>query len=1064
MLPEILTNSDKLRTGQIGALLALKAHFLGVHRKDVAQVHLPMGYGKTLVMLLAQGIFSDADGTTLVVCGKEVIRAQLLLNFRTFYDEPHEILPPAGALLARQVAGTAAPKRQAAPSVVHKKGLGKPNAVSEAARVVVALPNSLSDYDPRQPGSDGKPGLSEVRLILVDEGHHVPAKTWDAILTRSPDAKVITFTATPFRQDREPLPGRMVFSYSLADAIQEKAVSNTQIHCFAPSAATPNTPTAASQNDHTVATETLSQLDKLRSAHPQTAALVKCNSTERAETLAAIYRERLKAREDEVLLLHSKLGANQRKHAMTRLAARDYSVLVSVDMLAEGFDQENIAVLAVHDRIPDLGHFLQVAGRVTRSAAGSSHLIAVQGYLPIELDSHGPTTSLSALSDELRAAVDRQELRSTLLQAIEDGKVPSTLFRDAVDELLLPKHTLACRLLGKKDLWLPQANDSMRSCDVIGVHSENLASGKLWLAVVRTKSRSRWLGELDVPSDDAGLLLVYEPTVGLDVKSRVVFFSASHDHRGCVVDLISELGKDGALRPMPLKALKGVYSSPDRVSYFNVGLRSRLPSPLVERYRTITGAEVEMVLDGETARGFVQGHVVGKGFTKTQQKKEVGTVIGISGSGAIWSAGSASPRSLCTEWLYPIAAQITSGASAKPTALERMPASDALDIATLKSGPGLLGVWGQRTIVDQCELIGAGNAPWRMTLADAAITGISVDRRNERITFDFAGMAQPEDARAQQVAVAGTITQTGASAMFEEPLGLLVDVDGVVTTLSQHLKSDPPLIFIGDGTTVQGAQIAPPPHGMDFEFLDGTLFIANWTDCQVSHEKPPGFELDKTKKAVGAPIQKKVKNYKPQDDPTKSIFWLVATELNKLVGNRDLDFAVCDDDSYEMADFVAGKRLSASSSLIQFYLCKRTTKPAGLRTLDVQELWQQALRTAQILTPESLLERFETRDLDRMVMKPGVARSKILAQQLLGPGMNVSFEVILVQPGINVSLLRDTKPGKPGKQSTLNHAFASLTALFQRRGVRLFVVGSDGPDPRKIGSGRFTDVFKRQLK
>lgn len=1064
MLTEILTNSDKLRAGQVGALLALKAHFLGVHRQDVAQVHLPMGYGKTVVMLLAQGLFADTTGITLVVCGKEVIREQLLLNFKTFYNETPETLPPAGALLARQVAATAAPQNQGALSVARKKGLGKANAVPQAARVVVALPNSLSDYDPKLPGENGAPGPSKVNLILVDEGHHVPAKTWDEILSRSPNAKVIIFTATPFRQDRQPLPGRMVFSYSLADAIQEQAVSNTQIYRLAASSASPNTLAAISQNDRKIAIETLAQLGRLRSAYSGTAALVKCNSTARAETLAAIYRERLKARKDEVLLLHSKLGANQRRQAMTRLAARDYSVLVSVDMLAEGFDQDNIAVLAVHDPIADLGHFLQVAGRVTRSAAGSSHLIALQGHLPVELDGHGPTTSLSALSDQLRAAVDRQALRSTLLQAIEDGKVPPTLFNDVVDELLLSKHTLAYRLIGKKVVSLPQQNDSLQSCEVIGVHSENLTSGKLWLAIVRTKSRSRWLGELDVPSDDAGLLLAYEPTVGPGVKSRVIFFSASHDHRACAMDLISEIEENHDLRPMPLKALKGVYSNPDRVSYFNVGLRSRLPSPLVERYRNITGAEVEVVLDGETARGFVQGHVVGKAFTKNSQQKEVGTVIGISGSGAIWSAGSASPRSLCTEWLLPIAQQITSGASAKPTALERLPVSNALDITSLKSGAGLLGVWGQRTIVDQCELIGGGNAPWRMTLADAAITNISVDCKNERITFDFSGTAQSEDATVQQVAVAGTITQTGASAMFEQPIGLLVDVGGVVTTLSQHLKIDPPLIFVGDGTTVQGAQTAPPPKGMDFRLLDETLFIADWTDCQVSNEKPPGFELDKTKKAVGAPAQKKVKNYKPQNDTTKSIFWLVATELNKLVAKGDLAFAVCDDDSYEMADFVTGKRLSASSSLIQFYLCKRTTKPAGLRTLDVQELWQQALRTAQILTPESLLERFETRDLDRMVMNPGVASSKLLAKQLLGPGMNVSFEVILVQPGVNVSLLSATKPGLPGRQSTLNHAFASMTALFQRRGVRLFVVGSDGPDPKTQASGKFSDFFKRQLK
>jgi superfamily II DNA or RNA helicase len=35
-------------------------------------------------------------------------------------------------------------------------------------------------------------------LVLIDEAHHVPAKTWTEILESTNEAKHFLFTATPF--------------------------------------------------------------------------------------------------------------------------------------------------------------------------------------------------------------------------------------------------------------------------------------------------------------------------------------------------------------------------------------------------------------------------------------------------------------------------------------------------------------------------------------------------------------------------------------------------------------------------------------------------------------------------------------------------------------------------------------------------------------------------------------------------------------------------------------------------------------------------------------------------
>jgi superfamily II DNA or RNA helicase len=81
--------SDLLRPGQRGALHALLAHFSGSHRGAVAQIHLPAGYGKTLVMMLASIMFGDGK-QTLVVCGSTGLREQLHHHFSGMYGEGGE--------------------------------------------------------------------------------------------------------------------------------------------------------------------------------------------------------------------------------------------------------------------------------------------------------------------------------------------------------------------------------------------------------------------------------------------------------------------------------------------------------------------------------------------------------------------------------------------------------------------------------------------------------------------------------------------------------------------------------------------------------------------------------------------------------------------------------------------------------------------------------------------------------------------------------------------------------------------------------------------------------------
>jgi superfamily II DNA or RNA helicase len=95
-------------------------------------------------------------------------------------------------------------------------------------------------------------------LVLVDEAHHSPARTWQTILDHFAKAKKLLFTATPFRQDQREIKGRFIFSYDLRQAYQDGI--------FGQIAFEPVTPGDGESHDVAIAWAAQQQFDKDRDA------------------------------------------------------------------------------------------------------------------------------------------------------------------------------------------------------------------------------------------------------------------------------------------------------------------------------------------------------------------------------------------------------------------------------------------------------------------------------------------------------------------------------------------------------------------------------------------------------------------------------------------------------------------------------------------------------------------------------------------------------------------------------------------------------------------------------
>lgn len=205
MLREGTGPNTGLRRGQVGALYALAAHL--IERKEPGILSLPTGYGKTAVLTAA--CFLARCRRVLVVTPTNALRTQTAKAFRSL-----ETLRKLTAL----------PSEAELPGPAVEVVEDRINSIEdwrrlEAFDVVVCTPYSASPEIAGVP----MPPDDLFDLVLVDEGHHSPARTWSEFIRATPNARHVLLSATPFRRDRRQIPGRLVFYYPLRRAVEESA-------------------------------------------------------------------------------------------------------------------------------------------------------------------------------------------------------------------------------------------------------------------------------------------------------------------------------------------------------------------------------------------------------------------------------------------------------------------------------------------------------------------------------------------------------------------------------------------------------------------------------------------------------------------------------------------------------------------------------------------------------------------------------------------------------------------------------------------------------------------------
>jgi superfamily II DNA or RNA helicase len=197
--------------------------------------------------------------------------------------------------------------------------VGTPNCVSPALSGIAEPPRDFFD------------------LILMDEAHHSPARTWDEILRAFPEAMKLLVTATPFRRDKKEIKGAFIFDYPVRQAYEDHVFGHIEFR--------PLEDNGPLQNDINIAQVAEGILVADRESGFDHFLMVRTDLKTRAVELEKLYKNHTELRLRRV---DSSRSPKYVRQTLEALKNSELDGIIAVDMLGEGFDFPNLKIGAVH--------------------------------------------------------------------------------------------------------------------------------------------------------------------------------------------------------------------------------------------------------------------------------------------------------------------------------------------------------------------------------------------------------------------------------------------------------------------------------------------------------------------------------------------------------------------------------------------------------------------------------------------------------------------------------------------------------------------------------------------
>jgi superfamily II DNA or RNA helicase len=331
---QLILNSsgNKLRACQKAAVLATYSHFMT--DATPAVLCLPTGSGKTVIQAALHFLFQPKRFLTIV--------PNIILRGQT-----RDKVSKYAELLKYFKAAKDSGKEPNVFEITHRRSNAELWEELKKFNGAVAHPASVSDHFSNTIAEAPKDLFD---FIFVDEAQHFPSQSWKKLASQFPNAKIVLFSATPFRTDRLRANGKLVYEYSMQRAVQDGIYREINYLDAYNSKKTTDDAIAAA-------------LKKASIGKKNFKAIVRTNRIAKIPDLTRVYS----ALGFSAFELHSDMSEELQDNSLLRFKDSGVAVIITVGMASEGFDFPELDAICLHEVPRSLPSLIQLVGRLSRA-------------------------------------------------------------------------------------------------------------------------------------------------------------------------------------------------------------------------------------------------------------------------------------------------------------------------------------------------------------------------------------------------------------------------------------------------------------------------------------------------------------------------------------------------------------------------------------------------------------------------------------------------------------------------------------------------------------------------
>lgn len=929
-------NGDKLRAAQIGALYSLIAHW--TLSKDPATVILPTGTGKTETMLLTTLV--DQSKRTLVIVPTIELKDQIFQKFSNW-----GILKHLGVL----------PQNFRNPKIIALKETIKSEEEVDFlinAEVIISTPALLA----RSPSFVQHKLKDFFSHVYFDEAHHVTAKEWDLLKKLFSSSKIVQFTATPYRLDRQPIQGKVVYNYPLSQALADK--------CFSKISLISVDERHPGKKDYEIAHTAVNQLYKDRqNGFNSHKVMVRAETKEKAEDLLANYRTWFP--KEKITLVHSKISG--KKQIIESIKNHEFDIVICVDMLKEGFDYPNFKIAAVHGMHKSISVLLQFIGRFTRTKEnlGDASFIVnfAEEKLTIELENLfqegiGWENVISQVADT------RKEQAASLLAFLQECKPLSGFDSPDIDlnpKIVFPALSFVCFHAQKVD-WHKFRDAFNTKYYSISQPFINKVENVFYFTT-QCRDKVKWAKSDHIKDQIWGLVVLH-----FDQAKKLLYLGYSD--KLLDIENLVQIISQGTAKKIDKDDVFKSFNEIKRLSIVHAGVFK--PANHLHRYSRLSGADVTIELSKIRAGSKCKkSDFVGIGY---RNGKPIS--IGASAKGKIWSPAKIADLKEWKEWCLQIGALITD--------------------PTIDSDQILVDSAEKQEIVEFPENIKILAADWAEELYEKIHRITLKTNQQEYCLYETKLIINNVSSNKIDLSVKTEIESinfslelTGGENGFsvqnlDDEKICISNLKREDISLKKFFETYPPTLFLSNSDTISGCIHTIYNTQPAYKIPSDQIQILQWEDVHFPHESM----------------------YKNGIRRTNS----VQEYIMKKYVNENADIVFNDDNSGEVADVVA---IYSTEEEILFKVthCKYSKQESGSRLSDLYEVCGQVIVSLRYKwKPEDLINHLKRRN------KTGVLAGKRFYEgdeTILNTirdelkYKNVRFLFSIAQPGVSHSALND---------------------------------------------------------